>query len=136
MKTAVPLIVIGSVIIEALRITDLIHFISDLLSPITVLWLGLPAFAGVLLIFGILRKEAALVLLTTAAGSTDIASIMSPSQMIVFGLVIMLYIPCLATIAVLVKEIGWRNAVLITISEIGLAILVGGIAFRVLNFVI
>ena len=57
---------------------------------------------------------------------------MSPVQMIVFSLVVMLYIPCAATIAALVKEIGWKKAALITVFEILLAILVGGIAYRLL----
>ncbi len=131
--TAVPLIVIGSVLVEAMRLTHVLSLLSDVLSPVTVSWLGLPAFTGFLFIFGILRKEVALVLLTTAAGTTAINTVMSPVQMIVFALVIMIYIPCIATIAVLIRETGWRNALLITVAEIGLAILVGGLAFRILS---
>jgi len=131
--TAIPLIVGGSIIIEALRVTNVLSVISDALSPVTVVWLGLPAFTGFLFIFGILRKEAALVLLATAAGTTDFRSILSPVQMIVFALVIMIYVPCIATIAALIKETGWKNAFLISITEIGLAIFIGGIAFRVLS---
>lgn len=131
--TALPLIVLGSVIIEAMRLTDVLFLVSDALSPVTVLWLGLPAFTGFLFIFGILRKEAALVLLMTAAGTTDIRSVMSPVQMIVFALVIMIYVPCVATIAALIREIGWKKAGLITFFEISLAIIIGGFAFRLLS---
>jgi ferrous iron transport protein B len=81
----------------------------------------------------VIRKEAALVLLTTVAGTLNIRSVMSPVQMIIFALVIMIYIPCVATIAALIRETGWKNAALISLSEIGLAVLLGGIAFRVLN---
>jgi ferrous iron transport protein B len=133
--TALPLIVLGSVTIEAMRLTDVLPLVSDALSPVTVLWLGLPAFTGFLFIFGILRKEAALVLLMTAAGTTDIRSAMSPVQMIVFALVIMIYIPCTATIAALIQEIGWKRAGFITFTEIGLAIFIGGVAFRILSVV-
>lgn len=80
-----------------------------------------------------IRKEAALVLLTTVAGTADIRAVMSPVQMIVFALVIMIYVPCIATIAALIRETGWKNAALISLSEIGLAVLLGGIAFRVLS---
>lgn len=131
--TALPLIVLGSVIIEAMRLTDVLFLISDALSPVTVVWLGLPAFTGFLFIFGILRKEAALVLLMTAAGTTDIRSVMSPVQMIVFALVIMIYVPCVATIAALIREIGWKKAGFITFIEIGLAVVIGGLAFRILS---
>jgi len=131
--TAIPLIVGGSIVIEALRITNVLSVISDAMSPVTVAWLGLPAFTGFLFIFGILRKEAALVLLATAAGTTDFRSILSPVQMIVFALVIMIYVPCIATIAALIRETGWKNAFLISITEIGLAIFIGGIALRILS---
>ncbi|MEM0467148.1 MAG: ferrous iron transport protein B [Candidatus Thermoplasmatota archaeon] len=131
--TAVPLIILGGLCIEAMRLTGILDGISGALSPITVGWLGLPVFTGFLFIFGILRKEATLVLLTTVAGSLDIRSVMSPVQMIVFAFVVMVYVPCIATIAALVREIGWKNAFIITITEIGLAVFLGGILFRVLG---
>ena len=131
--TAIPLIILGSLIVEAMRLTDVLTMISDFLSPVTVVWLGLPAFTGFLFIFGVLRKEAALVLLTIVAGTSDISSVMSPLQMIVFALVIMIYVPCVATIAAMVKETGWKHALEITIFEICLAVLIGGIAFRLLD---
>jgi ferrous iron transport protein B len=131
--TALPLIILGSIIVEAMRITDILTLVSNALSPVTVFWLGLPAFTGFLFIFGILRKEAALVLLTAAAGTLNISSVMSPVQMIVFAFVIMIYIPCTATIAALIQEIGWKKAGFITFTEIGLAIFLGGILFRVLS---
>jgi len=131
--TALPLIIVGSIVVEAMRITGVLSLVSTALSPITVVWLGLPAFTGFLFIFGVLRKEAALVLLATAAGTLNIQSVMSPVQMIVFALVIIIYVPCVATIAALIRETGWKRAGLITFSEIWLAILLGGIAFRLLS---
>jgi ferrous iron transport protein B len=131
--TALPLIIIGSIVIEAMRISNVLSLVSTVLSPVTVVWLGLPAFTGFLFIFGVIRKEAALVLLTTAAGTLDIRSVMSPVQMIVFAFVIMIYVPCVATIAALIRETGWKKAGLITLTEIGLAVLLGGVAFRLLS---
>ncbi len=131
--TALPLIILGSILIEAMRLTDVLSLVSNALSPVTVVWLGLPAFTGFLFIFGVLRKEASLVLLMTAAGTVDIRSAMSPVQMIVFALVIMIYVPCIATIAALVRETGWKRAGFITFTEIGLAFFIGGLAFRLLN---
>jgi ferrous iron transport protein B len=52
--------------------------------------------------------------------------------MIVFALVIMIYIPCIATIAALVREFGWRKALAITIADIALALLFGGVTYRIL----
>jgi ferrous iron transport protein B len=45
----------------------------------------------------------------------------------------MFYIPCIATIAVLAKEFGWKRALSITVFEIVFAISIGGIAFRMLT---
>jgi len=135
---AFPLIVLGSFVIKVIDVLGLLGPIADVLSPVTVVWLGLPAITGITLIFGVLRKE--LTLLTLLAlfeaefGTTGFANVpgFGPVQMIVFTLVAMLYIPCVATIAALVKEQGWRRALFITVFEIGFAILIGGIAYRIL----
>jgi ferrous iron transport protein B len=131
-----PLIVIGSMVIESLRVFNWLDYVTDILTPITVAWLGLPAFTGVLLIFGILRKEATLALLISFAGGAAIASVITPLQMIVFTIVIMLYIPCISTIAVLVKETGVKTTTVMVLAEIVLAIIIGGLAYRLLGLVI
>ncbi len=131
---AFPVIIASTVVIKALDMLGTLSVISGAMSPVTVGWLGLPAIAGVLLIFGMLRKELTLVMLAGYMGTTNFAAVLSPVQMIVFALVTMLYIPCAATIAALVKEIGTSKAALITVLEIAFAILVGGIAFRLLVF--
>jgi ferrous iron transport protein B len=130
---AFPLIIVGSLVIKTIEILNLLEPIADILSPVTVTWLGLPAIAGIVLIFGVLRKELTLIMLATLFGTTNFAQVMTPVQMIVFTLVAMLYIPCVATIAALVKEFGWKRAYFITVSEISLALLLGGIAFRLLS---
>ncbi|MFA5629088.1 MAG: ferrous iron transport protein B [Dehalococcoidales bacterium] len=129
----VPLIVIGSVVIETMNVYNWLEYLTNILAPVTVSWLGLPAFTGVLLIFGILRKEANLALLFSFAGGAAITSIMSPLQMVVFTIVILIYIPCISTIAVLLKETGVKATTLMVLGEITLAILIGGVAYRVLG---
>jgi ferrous iron transport protein B len=130
---AFPLIIIGSFLIKVLEVIGLLEFVGNLMSPIIVNWLGLPVIAGITLIFGILRKELTLVMLATLAGTTNFALVLTPIQMIVFALVTMLYIPCIATIAALVREIGWKKAFYITILEIVFATFVGGLVFRILS---
>jgi ferrous iron transport protein B len=56
----------------------------------------------------------------------------TPVQLITLALVAMLYIPCLSTIVILVKEFGWKAAATISVANIASAILVGGLAFRLL----
>jgi ferrous iron transport protein B len=97
-----------------------------------VLWLGLPAVTGITLIFGILRKELTLVMLATLLGTTNFSAVLSPTQMVVFTLVTLFYIPCISTIGALVAEYGWKKALYVTLFEVGFALLVGGIAYRIL----
>jgi ferrous iron transport protein B len=65
--------------------------------------------------------------------TTNIGSIMTPVQLIVLALVSMICIPCLATILAMASEFGWRKATVVTIAEVGTAIIIGGIAFRLLS---
>jgi len=130
---AFPLIIAGSFVIKIAEVANLLEPIANIFSPVTVTWLGLPAVTGIALIFGVLRKELTLIMLASLLGTTNFALVMTPAQMIVFTLVVMLYIPCVATISALVKEFGWKKAGTITVIEILLAILLGGIAFRLLT---
>jgi len=132
-KIALPLIVVGSLTLRIAEVLGLLEPIATVLSPVTVVWLGLPAIAGITLIFGVLRKELTLIMLATFLGTTNFAQVLTPVQMIVFTLVAMFYIPCIATIAALAKEFGWKRALSITIFEIVFAISIGGIALRILT---
>ncbi len=135
-KIAFPLIIAGSFVMKLAHALGLLEPIADLLSPVTVLWLGLPAIVGIALIFGVLRKELTLVMLATLFGTTNFAQILTPAQMIVFTLVAMFYIPCTATIAALVREFGWKKALYITVFEIVFALGLGGFVMRLLSLTI
>ncbi len=130
---AFPVMILGSIIIKIADLANLLGPITEIFAPITVFWLGLPAVAGIALIFGVLRKELTLIMLGTLLGTSNFALVMTPTQMIVFTLVVMLYIPCVATVGVLIKEFGWKKAMIITISEIVLALVLGGITYRLLS---
>lgn len=129
---ALPIIIIFGISLEIVLILNVLEPINFILSPITVFWLGLPSITGVFLIYGIIRKELTLVLLLVFAESIGLtlSTLLSPAQMIVFTLVTMLYIPCFATIIVIAKQTSWKYALQITLLEISLALLIGG----VLNF--
>jgi ferrous iron transport protein B len=135
-KIAFPLIIVGSLAIKLAEVLGLLEPIASVLSPVTVMWLGLPAITGITLIFGILRKELTLIMLATLLGTTNFAQVLTPVQMIVFTLVAMFYIPCVATIAALVREFGLKKALFITMFEIVFAIIVGGVALRVLTLTV
>ena len=132
---AAPLVIISGVLIQAINLAGWMPAISSVLSPVTVTWLGLPAITGILLIFGILRKELILVMLAAYLGTTNFSDVLTSQQMITLAVVSMFYIPCVATISVLWKEYGWKKAMIICVLEILFAILLAGLVKRILDFV-
>lgn len=132
---AAPIVIISGVVIQGINLAGWMPYISSSLSPITVTWLGLPAITGILLIFGILRKELILVMLAAYLGTTNFGEVLSQQQMITLAVVSMFYIPCVATISVLWKEYGWKKALAICILEILFAIILAGVLKRILDLV-
>jgi len=129
-----PIYVIASALIQALYVLGVLGPINAALTPITVMWLGLPAISGILLIFGIVRKEFVLLMLVTLVGP-NLAAFLTPVQFIVLALVSMLFIPCLSTITILIREFGVKAATYISAANLITAIVIGGVAFRVLSLV-
>jgi len=86
----------------------------------------------------VLRKELALELLIVLAiaqyGPTaqNLLMFLTPIQIFIFALVVAIYIPCVAAIAVLGRELGWKTAFLVMIFTIALAVLVGALAYRII----
>jgi len=124
---ALPYIMLGSVILELIKIFGWFDTINRILSPVIVNWLGLPPITGVVLIFGLLRKELTLILLSTFSGTTNFSMILNPRQMFVFSFFVTLYVPCLATIAALKKELGNITSTLIVIGEILISLILAGL---------
>jgi len=138
MLLALPIITVGSVALGALYETGYLQTLLAPLNPIMYALLGLPAVASICLVLGILRKELTLQLLIAVAAmqygpsASNLLLFMSPLQLFVFGLVVTLYFPCIATMSVLGRELGRKGALTIMGSTIALAILIGAIAYRVL----
>lgn len=137
---AFPIVTLGSLVLGALYETQFLWAIAKPTGPFIESWLGLPAVAGICLILGVLRKELTLELLVALAiaqygsGAQNLLSFMTPLQIFIFALVVTIYIPCVATVAVLGRELGWKNAILLMLFTIVLAILVGGIAYRIILY--
>ncbi|MHA1343389.1 MAG: ferrous iron transport protein B [Promethearchaeota archaeon] len=126
---SLPLIIIIGIILEIMLILRILDPLNIVLSPVTVIWLGLPIITGVFLIYGILRKELTLVLLAVLANSMGLTllELMTPIQMIIFCLVTMLYVPCFATIIIIAKQTNWKFALQVSFLEISVALLIGGL---------
>ncbi|MCL7415721.1 MAG: ferrous iron transport protein B [ANME-2 cluster archaeon] len=125
---AFPILIVGSSFLGIVDTLGLLDAFEEISKPIFVVFLGLPAYAATAFIFGILRKEMALEILAVLAGTAVFIDVMTPLQIYIFALVATIYIPCAATIAVIGKELGWRDMVLISGFTIVLSIVVGGVA--------
>lgn len=132
---AAPLVIVAGVVIQAVNLAGWMPAISKFLNPITVTWLGLPSITGILLIFGILRKELILVMLAAFLGTTEFSEVLTKTQMITLAVVSMFYVPCVATISVFWKEYGWKKSLVIVFAEILFAIVLAGIVKRLLDLV-
>ncbi len=129
---ALPLIIIGGAILGLLLNFptpqfSYLHMFSLMTAPLIVGWLGLPPETAAALIYGILRKELTVELLIILANG-PLNAFMTARQLFVFALVTTIYIPCIATIAVLAREYRWRYTIMLAFTTISLAILFGGMA--------
>jgi ferrous iron transport protein B len=138
MLLALPMIIVGSLVLGALYETGYLQILLAPVNPVMYMLLGLPAVASICLVLGILRKELTLQLLIALAAmqygpsASNLLLFMRPLQLFVFGLVVTLYFPCVATMSVLGRELGRKSTIVIMVSTIALAILIGAVAYRAL----
>jgi len=115
-----PILIVGSLVLSLLKYYGFETYINEACRPFTAL-LGLPAAVGVTLLFGIMRKELSLIMLTEALGTTHITAALTLTQILTFTVFVIFYIPCAATIAALSREIGWKGAATAVVSTLALA---------------
>jgi len=132
---ALPLLIISSLFLSLLQYFKIDAIINKLISPIVTLLLGLPEASGIVLLFGILRKELSMIMLFQAMHTTDLSTVMTNIQLIIFTVFIIFYMPCIATIGVLIKEVGIRKAIIITFLTIILAIFLSVVLRLILSII-
>jgi len=104
LKEAVPLFIVGTLLLYVLDALNLLTAIQRFLSPLVVGGLGLPAEASNAFVIGFLRRDYG------AAGlfAMQRAGHLTPTQTVVALTVITLFIPCVANFLVMLKERGQR----------------------------
>ena len=138
---ALPVVLGGSLVLGMLYETGYIWAVAGPLRPVIEGWLGLPTVAGLCLIFAVLRKELAMQLLVAIAITQygplaeNLTHFMNERQLFVYALVNTIYLPCLATFAVLARDLGWPRVLGISGFTILLALLAGGLANHILVLV-
>ena len=118
-KEAVPFVMLGVLVVNILYFSGIIQFIGNLAAPVVKGIFGLPKDAVGALVIGFLRKDVAVGMLIPLG--------LSKSQMIVSSVVLTMYFPCIATFAVLLKELGIKDMLKSAGIMILSTIIVGGI---------
>lgn len=114
-----PLFMYGAAFIGLLDLTGLLGAMQSAVAPITTGWLGLPPEAATAFIMGIVRRDFG------AAGLYDLG--LSPAQTVTALVTITLFVPCIASMIVIMKEHGRRVGTLMWAGAFVTAFLVGGV---------
>jgi ferrous iron transport protein B len=134
LKVAVPYLILGSIVLGWFEYFGASKIINYFFSPLITNVLGLPEQLGSTLIFGFLRKELLIVMASQAMGVQTFTQIgLTTVQALVFTIFIILYIPCVSTIAVFWKEFGPKTVLLTIIFSISIATLCGFLFKIILN---
>jgi len=106
LTVAVPFVLLGCVIVAALYITGAMDAIASGLSPLVTGVFGLPQDTAAAMIAGFLRKDLAVgtIGMLAAGGVT-----LTVYQVFTAVVLLSVYFPCLATFALMVKELNWKE---------------------------
>jgi ferrous iron transport protein B len=129
LKEAVPLFVLGTLL---LFVADRVHALGAIeraAQPILSGLLGLPRETAEAFVIGFLRRDFG------AAGLYRLAreGRLDPTQVVVAVTTVTLFMPCVANFFMIVKERGWRTGLAIAAFVFPFAILVGTLLNAVLR---
>ncbi len=116
---AIPLVLVGVLLVNLLFIFGIIDFLARYSAPVVVKVMGLPRDTVSSLIIGFLRKDVAVGMLEPMG--------LSLKQLIIACTILSVYFPCIATFAVLTKELGVRAMFKASLIMVGTAIVIGGL---------
>jgi ferrous iron transport protein B len=124
MKEATPWFFAGALGVGLLQITGLLVVWQNSLAPLTTGWLQLPPGAATAFVMGMVRRDFG------AAGLYQLA--LTPRQIVVALVTITLFTPCIASLMVMLKERGTREALIVWTGTWLVAFLVGGLLSQLL----
>ena len=128
LKEAVPLFILGTLVLYVLDKLRLLELIERATAPVIVRLLDLPIEATSAFLIGFLRRDYG------AAGlySLQRDGMLDPVQVVVSLVTMTLFVPCIANFFMIIKERGVKSAFFMGIFIFPFALVVGG----VLNFIL
>lgn len=126
---ATPMFFLAGFVVTLAQMIGLLDLIIKVLQPIVVNWLNLPNDPRIptTFILGIVRRDFA------SFGLADVA--LTPVQAVTAMIVITLFVPCIATVGVMIKERGMKIALSIWFGSWAAAFAIGGVLARILPYV-
>ncbi|MFH0794136.1 MAG: ferrous iron transporter B [bacterium] len=122
LKEAFPWFLLGSLLVSLMQVWGLLDGWTRLLRPLTEGWLRLPSEAATAFILGMVRRDFG------AAGLTALP--LTAAQTLVALVVMTLFVPCIASLMIIIKERGGKEATAIWVGSWVAAIAVGGLVSR------
>lgn len=131
LREAVPLFVLGTLVLFVLDKTGMLVVLEKWFSPIVTGILGLPERSAEAFILGFLRRDYG------AAGFKMLFDngLLDPIGAIVAMTTITLFVPCIANFFIIIKERGFRTALAMVAFIVPFAIMVGGLLNLVMRSV-
>ena len=125
MKEVAIFFAVGALLIGVLNVTGALEWIQEVATPLTVSWLRLPPDAATAFVMGFVRRDFG------AAGFflMDLTEV----QLLVGMVTITLFVPCIASVMVILKERGWRYLAFLLVASVGMAFLIGGALTRLIE---
>ncbi len=122
LKEAVPLFILGTVILFSLHYLGLLNILEKIGEPLIVYVLNLPPKVTEAFIIGFLRRDYG------AAGLFVLAKEgqLNPHQILVSLVTITLFIPCIAQFFMMIKERGLKTTIFISLTILPIAFGIGG----------
>ena len=130
-KEAVPLFLFGTLLLFFLDWFHVLPILIHATEPLITGWLGLPKEAASAFLLGLLRRDFA----ATGLFAMQSKGLLSPIQTVVSIVTITLFIPCIASMFMMMKERGTKVAVSMIVFIFPFALLVGGLLYRLLMLV-
>ncbi len=125
LKEALPVVLLAVLAVNLLYAINVFDFLAGIFAPVVTLLLGLPQESIVALLIGFLRKDVAVGMLAPLN--------LTSGQLVVATTVLAMFFPCIATFAIILKELGWRDMLKSTGVMLAAALVVGAILNLLLN---
>lgn len=112
---ALPLILVGVLFVNIMQFSGITDFVARLFRYPVEYMLHLPVETTPLLLLGFLRKDVSIALLEPFH--------LSPEQLVVACVFMSMYLPCIATFVVMLRENGFKDTLRIVVLTLALALL-------------